>query len=57
MVLVSSYIQFNDIYTFKDLELEKYSVTFMNVMIIFSSFDSYCFHLLGNIKNQYVPES
>lgn len=36
MVLVSSYLHFDETYSFKDLELEKYSATFMTVMIIIS---------------------
>ena len=36
MVLISTYLQFDSTYTFKDLEHEKYSTIFATVMIIFS---------------------
>ena len=36
MVLISTYLQFDSTYTFKDLEHEKYSTIFAIVMIIFS---------------------
>jgi hypothetical protein len=36
MVIISIYLQFDDTYTFKDLESEKYSATFAVFMIVFS---------------------
>lgn len=36
MVLISSYLQFDDTYSFKDIESQKYSAIFASILIVFS---------------------